>query len=135
MARDARATLGAVDSLDADGFVNRLTEDVVFRFGNADPIQGRAAVKEAVLGFWSSIDGLTHHIKNVWEVDADTSVANIDVEYRRKDGYTVFVPNVDILHWDGDLVDDWQILIDLAAVYAPFDQVPDAAKSLSAASA
>ena len=36
----------------------------------------------------------------------------------RKDGKTVITPNADILIYDGDLVRDWQIYIDVAPVYA-----------------
>jgi hypothetical protein len=53
----------------------------------------------------------------VYEV-GDTVVAQIDVEYRRKDGKSVTVPNADILVFDGDLVSDWQIYIDVTPVYA-----------------
>ena len=48
----------------------------------------------------------------------ETVIAQIDVEYRRKDGKSVTVPNADILVFDGDLVRDWQIYIDVAPVYA-----------------
>ena len=68
-------------------------------------------------GFFSTIDGLTHHILNVYG-SGDTVVAQIDVEYRRKDGKSVTVPNADILVFDGDLVRDWQIYIDVAPVFA-----------------
>ncbi len=88
-----------------------------FRFANADPVTGRAAVREAVAGFFSTIDGLTHHIRNVWE-SGDTVITAIDVEYRRQDGKSVTVPNADILVYDSDLVRDWQIYLDVAPVYA-----------------
>jgi hypothetical protein len=74
-------------------------------------------VKEAVTGFFSTINGLTHHIKNVWEF-GDTVIVQIDVEYLRRDGKTVITPNADILIYDGDLVRDWQIYIDVTPVYA-----------------
>ena len=117
MGRDTRAIFADIDAFDPDKFVSHLTEDVVFRFGNAEPVVGKAAVREAVAGFFSSIDGLTHHILNVWDV-GDTSIAQINVEYVRKDGKHVTVPNADILTWDGDLVSNWQIYIDVAPVYA-----------------
>ncbi len=117
MSNDARAVFAAIDSFDPDRFVAHLTEDAVFRFANAEPAVGRAAIKEAVTGFFSTIDGLTHHIQNVWDV-GDTTILQIDVEYRRKDGKSVTVPNADILIWDGDLVSNWQIYIDVAPVYA-----------------
>ncbi len=117
MSRDARAIFADIDSFDPDKFVAHLTEDVVFRFGNAEPSVGRAAVRDAVAGFFSTIDGMTHHVLDVWDV-GDTTIARIDVEYRRKDSKSVTVPNADILVFDGDLVRDWQIYIDLAPLFA-----------------
>ena len=115
--RDVKPIFASIDAMIADAFVAHLTEDVTFRFGNAEPIHGEDAVREAVLGFWSTIDGLTHHLIKVIE-SGDTMVARIDVEYVRKDGKHVTVPNADILEFDGDLVRDWQIYIDLAPVFA-----------------
>ena len=117
MSRDVARTFADIDSFNPDEFVAHLTPDASFRFANADPVTGRAAVKEAVAGFFATIDGLTHHVRNVWEF-GDTVVAQVDVEYRRKDGKTVTVPNADILTYDGDLVRNWQIYIDVAPVYA-----------------
>jgi ketosteroid isomerase-like protein len=117
MSRDIAAIFADIDAFDPDKFVAHLTPDAKFRFANADPVTGREAVKEAVAGFFSSIDGLTHHILNVYE-SGETVIAQIDVEYRRKDGKSVTVPNADILVFDGDLVCDWQIYIDVTPVYA-----------------
>ena len=118
MSRDVAAIFADIDAFDPDKFVAHLTPDVKFRFGNADPVTGRAAVKEGVAGFFSTIDGLTHHILASWD-SGDTTIVQIDVEYLRKDGKTVIVPNADILTFDGDLVRDWQIYIDVAPVFAP----------------
>jgi ketosteroid isomerase-like protein len=118
MSRDVTAIFADIDAFDPDKFVAHLTPDAKFRFGNADPVTGRAAVKEGVAGFFSTIDGLTHHILGSWDF-GDTTVVQIDVEYLRKDGKTVMVPNADILTFDGDLVRDWQIYIDVAPVFAP----------------
>jgi hypothetical protein len=117
MPRNTRAIFADIDAFDPDKFVAHLTEDVVFRFGNGEPAIGRAAVREAVAGFFTTIDGLTHHVLNQWDVD-DTTIVQIDVEYHRKDGKSVTVPNADILVYDGDLVRNWQIYIDLAPVFA-----------------
>ena len=117
MSRDIAAIFADIDAFDPDKFVAHLTPDAKFRFANADPVTGREAVKEAVTGFFSSIDGLTHHIRNVYEA-GDTVIAQIDVEYLRKDGKSVTVPNADILVFDGDLVRDWQIYIDVTPVFS-----------------
>ena len=117
MSRDVAKTFADIDAFDPDKFVAHLTPDARFRFANADPALGREAIRDAVAGFFSTIDGLTHHIRNVWEF-GDTVIAQIDVEYLRKDGKTVIIPNADILIYDGDLVRDWQIYIDVTPVYA-----------------
>jgi uncharacterized cupin superfamily protein len=52
-----------------------------------------------------------------WDVD-DVTVVRAEVEYTRKDGKHVTVPNADILTFDGELVRHWQIYIDLAPVFS-----------------
>src|SRR5713101_7148929 len=117
MSRDVAPIFADIDAMDADKFVAHLTPDVRFRFANADPALGRPAVKEGVEGFWASIDGLTHHILKVYEV-GDTVIAQIDVEYRRKDGKSVTVPNCDVLVFDADVGRKSTVCIDLAPVFA-----------------
>ena len=58
MNRDATTILADIDSFDVDRFVAHLTPDVTFRFGNADPIHGRDAVREAATRFATGIVGL-----------------------------------------------------------------------------
>src|SRR5260370_8104848 len=118
MSRDVATVFADIDAFDPDKFVAHLTPDAKFRFANADPVTGREAVKEAVAGFFSSIDGLTHHIRNVWEF-GDTVVAQIDVEYLRKDGKTVTLPNADILIYQRDLVPTCHTYIHFAPAYPP----------------
>lgn len=117
MSRDVRSIFADIDSFDPDRFVAHLTPDAVFRFGNGNPVVGRDGVRAAVAGFFGTIDGLHHHILNTWEI-GETVIAQVDIEYIRKDGKHVTVPNADILIFDGDLVRDWQIYIDLAPVFA-----------------
>jgi hypothetical protein len=123
MSRDVAQVFADTDAFDPDKFVAPLTPGAKFRFANADSGHRAAAVREAVAGFFSMIDGLTHHIRNVWEFD-DTVVTQIDVEYRRKDGKTVTVPNSDILVYNWDLVRDWQIYIDGASAFAGAEPKP-----------
>ena len=117
MSRDVAPIFADIDSRNPDQFVAHLTPDVTFRFGNADPITGREAVAQAVSGFYGTIGGMHHHILDVFE-SGNTVIAKIDVEYIRLDGKSVTVPNADILVFDGDLVSDWQIYIDLTPVFA-----------------
>jgi len=115
--RDPKTTFADIDSLDPDRFVAHLTEAVVFRFGNGEPLLGRAAVRDAVAQFFTSITGMRHNLLALHEV-GDIVVVRADVSYTRHDGAVVVVPNADILTYQGDLVRDWQIYIDLTPVYA-----------------
>lgn len=117
MSRDVTNTFADIDSMNPDDFVRHLAPDVTFRFANGDPVVGRDNVRAAVAGFFGTISGMKHNLLNVWEV-GDTVIVKVDVEYTRTDGKVVTVPNADILTYEGDLVSDWQIYIDLAPVFS-----------------
>ena len=52
----------AIDRQDAAAFVGFLTDDAVFRFGSAPPVQGRDDIRAAVGGFFDTIAGCSHAI-------------------------------------------------------------------------
>ena len=106
-----------IDSMDPERFAAHLAEDVTMRFGNAEPIQGRDAVRDAWAEFCDGLDGVSHERLRSWESD-DGSVAEANVTYTKKDGGTVTVPVATI--WregDGGIV-DYRIFIDLAPLFA-----------------
>ena len=109
--RDVNEIFADIDSMIADKFLAHL-------FGNGDPVVGHTAVREAVNGFWTTINGMHHHLLKSYDV-GDTTIAQLDVEYERRDGKSVTVPNADVLIFEGDRVKNWQIYIDLAPVFAP----------------
>lgn len=121
MSREAviRETFAVIDAMDPDAFIAHLTPDVVFRFANTEPTVGRAAVHASVSAFFSSIAGMNHDIQRVYDV-GDTAIVEIDIEYVRKDGRHVTVPNADVLVFDGELVRDWRVYIDVSPIYADF---------------
>jgi ketosteroid isomerase-like protein len=107
-----------VDRMDAKAFASHLAEDCLLRFGNADEVVGRDAIEAAIAGFFTTINGLTHHIIDEWGVD-DATIVQIDATYTRKDDRQVTLPAVAI--WrrrGGELIDEYRIYVDLAPVYA-----------------
>ena len=105
-----------VDRMDAKAFASHLAEDCVLRFGNADEVVGRAAIEEAIAGFFTTINGISHQIVNQWNVD-DTTITQLEATYTRKDDRQVTVPAVAV--WRrGELIDDYRIYVDQAPVYA-----------------
>ena len=107
-----------IDSMEPERFTAHLADDVTMRFGNAEPIQGRAAVHDV----WAGL--LRRHRRRQrtrrvgrWESDEGT-VVEADVTYTRKDGGTVTVPVVTIYREGDELIDDYRIFIDLAPLFA-----------------
>jgi ketosteroid isomerase-like protein len=106
-----------IDSMEPERFTAHLAEDVTMRFGNADPIQGRAAAHDAWAGFCEGIDGVSHALVGRWESESGT-VVQADVTYTRKDGGTVTVPVATIYRERDGEIADYRIFIDLAPLFA-----------------
>lgn len=106
----------SIDRMETERFISFLTEDCGFRFGSAPPVQGKQAVAEAVQAFFASIDGLSHSISRVWRDQSDLACEG-EVTYRRHDGSEVIVPFVDVFEFQGDLIAEYKIYIDISPLY------------------
>jgi ketosteroid isomerase-like protein len=110
------ALFADIDSMDPDRFAAHLADDVVFRFGNAAPVRGRAAVRETWAGFCETVAGVRHDLRAQWDT-GDAVIAEADVTYTRNDDRLVTVPVVTIYR-GGALIDDYRVFIDLAPLFA-----------------
>lgn len=107
----------AIDSRDAARFVEFLTPDARFRFGNASAVQGRAAIQAAVNAFFQSIAGCRHRVDRTWH-GPDTLAVQGEVEYTRLGGGTITLPFANVFVLRGDLIDDYRIYADVAPLFA-----------------
>jgi hypothetical protein len=108
-----------IDTMQPDAFARYLAEDVVMRFGNAEPIHGRDAARETWASFCTMVAAVRHEVRNRWEVGA-TTIAETDVTYTRPDGRAVTVPVVTIYEVGADdLISGYRVFLDLAPVFAP----------------
>lgn len=114
---DIGGMFAAIDAKDGAAFVAYLTEGATFRFGSAPPVQGRAAIQEAVEGFFSTIAGCTHEIANTLS-SGDTLVCEGTVTYLRHDRREVALPFTDVFEYRDGLIDAYKIYIDVAPLYA-----------------
>jgi hypothetical protein len=105
-----------IDSMEPERFAAHLADGVSFRFGNAEPVVGREAVRDTWAGFCATVDGVRHDLVAQWD-DGDAVVAEADVTYTRKDATTVTVPVVTIYR-GADRIDDYRVFIDLAPLFA-----------------
>jgi len=108
----------AIDRRDAKAFVTFLTDDATFRFGSADAVVGRAAIREAVGGFFASIARLDHTIDDVW-APPGAVVLHGEVTYTRHDGGRLTVPFANICKLKGEKVCEYRIFVDASELFLP----------------
>jgi ketosteroid isomerase-like protein len=107
-----------IDRMDAQAWASHLAPDAVMRFGNADPVHGREACRDALAAFYGQINGLAHHVIEQWE-HGEATIVEADVRYTRTDEREVTVPVVTIYRTNAqDLIADYRVYIDLAPVFA-----------------
>ena len=111
-----RMTL-ALDAGDVDSFVAQFTGDARFRFGNTEPVYGRDAVRAAVAGALEPIVRMRHSVVDVWH-ERDAVIAEFSIDFTRPDGDVVTLPCASIARYDGGLVRDYRINMDIGPVTA-----------------
>jgi limonene-1,2-epoxide hydrolase len=114
---DTGGVFAAIDRQDTAAFVGFLSDDAVFRFGSAPPVQGRDAVAAAVDGFFGTIAGLSH-IVNKTLMRGSTQVCEGEVTYTRLDGTEITLPFTDIFEYEGELITHYKIYMDISPLYA-----------------
>jgi len=107
----------SIDRRDTPAFAGFLAEDATFRFGNQEPVHGRAAIADAVDQFFQHLAGVEHRIEKSWEVD-DAVIVTGEVTYTRLDGSEVTLPFADVFQMRGRLVREYLIYIDVTPLFA-----------------
>jgi ketosteroid isomerase-like protein len=107
----------SIDALDTDAFVGFMTDDVVFRFANSDPVKGKTAVHGAVTAFFASIRSVRHEVLDTW-VNPDAVICHGKVQYTRHDSSLLTVPFANIFKMQGDLIKEYLIYVDISELYA-----------------
>lgn len=107
----------AIDAKDTAAFLATLSPTAVFRFGASAPVRGKDAIASAVDGFFSSVSGIRHELKNQLR-DGSLLACEGEVHYTRHDGSTITLPFADFFDFDGDLISGYRIYIEIAPLYA-----------------
>jgi limonene-1,2-epoxide hydrolase len=108
----------SIDEMDVESFLAFITPSGTFRFGSAPPVQGHAAIGEAVGGFFSSIAGVQHDVHRI-VTDGDVAMIEGEVNYSRHDGSEISLPFVNVFEIEGVLISDYRIYIDIAPLFNP----------------
>lgn len=108
----------AIDARDADAFAAFIAPDGEFRFANAPAVRGRAAVREAVAGFFGAIGGCRHRLLRTW-TGPGTAACEGEVTYTRRDGSEFTVPFANVFLLSSDGIASYRIYIDNGPLFAP----------------
>lgn len=108
----------AIDARDAERFAAFLTDDAEFVFGNAPAVCGRAAIREAVAGFFGMIGGCSHEFHHAWR-SGDELACEGRVTYARLDGRSVSVTFANCVTLRGREARSYRIHIDNGPLFAP----------------
>ena len=108
----------AIDARDAGAFVSFLTDDALFRFGNAPVLVGPEAIRAAVAGFFAAIQACRHELQATWQ-GPHSLVCEGLVTYTRLDGRQVVLPFVNVFALREDKISSYRIYIDNAPLFAP----------------
>jgi ketosteroid isomerase-like protein len=113
---------GAVDRKDAAGYAAAFTDDAWLRFGNNEPLVGRANIEAAIAGFFQAMQTLKH------TPERTTAIGNLlfleaTVTYLRHDGAEVSVPAMTVYEMaemaGTPRARRCNIYVDLAPLFAP----------------
>ena len=107
----------AVDASDARRFAAAFTDDGQFRFGNAPPVIGRAAVEAAVAGFFASIHSCRHRVLRFWEGSGSCAMDGL-VTYTRLDGRELTLPFANVFVLRERRIAEYLIFVDVAPLFA-----------------
>jgi ketosteroid isomerase-like protein len=105
-----------IDAGDAAGFVDLLTPDAQFRFGNAPVVVGHEAIHAAAAGFFAAIASSRHRLLRTWS-GAATAVCEGEVTYTRHDGSVISVPFANVFEMQGEKIAAYRIYIDNSSLF------------------
>jgi limonene-1,2-epoxide hydrolase len=115
--RETGGIFAAIDQEDPEAFVAYLTEDAVFRFGSAPAVQGRDAICAAVENFFATIAACSHDVHKTLS-SGSTLVCEGEVTYRRHNDTEITLPFTDVFEYEGGLISQYKIYIDINPLYA-----------------
>ncbi len=114
-----RDVFAAIDRMDPEGFAAFFEEDGTFKFGNAAPAVGRGSVRDAVGAFFSTINGLSHTLEDVWEPEG-WALARGTVTYTRKDASTLTLPVLSAMRLaPSGQIRDYLVYMDVNPLFNP----------------
>jgi len=111
---------GSMLKQDWDTFRTCLTDDVFYRVGSQEPMQGKEKVVEFLQSFYTVVKMQPPDIRQVVDLPEKSEVIfEMEAHYLRlKDSKIVNFACTDILRMDGDKIKEWRVYVDISPMYA-----------------
>ena len=109
------AYFAMVDTRDVDEFLTWYADDARFRFANAEPAHGKAAIRAALEAFYAQITAMRHERTGAW-ADADSGAFEAIAHFTTTDGRQVALPAVSTLRVSDGLVRDFRFVMDATPI-------------------
>lgn len=110
-----QSIFAADHAMDADAFVKMLTEDSSMRIGGNITLRGREAIRQAVAGLFAQFSEISHALVQAYD-QSNTLIYEAEVTYKLKSSVRISCPYVNILRFEGDLIGDYRIYIDMSPI-------------------
>lgn len=94
-------------------FLQFLTEDVVFRFGNSPAVTGKHNVGQAVSALLDSIAKVEHDVRETWS-SAGAVFCHGTVTYTRHAGSRISLPFANLFKTHGPAIREYLIFADIS---------------------
>jgi ketosteroid isomerase-like protein len=118
LAERVRGLLAAVDNGDMAELAEFFDDDITFRFGSADRIDGKEAVLSTSEAFLGGLAAVRHEVENLWQVDTDRVVLTMTVHYDRTNGGKLSLPCANTVRFRDNRITEYQIYMDVNPVLA-----------------
>ncbi len=106
------------ESMNMDEIVKYFTEDVRYRFGNAEPTIGiQDLLESAKTTHLEHVKAISFDIKDFWE-QTDVVIVELEITYSLDNGKVLTLPCTDILRMEGDLIRDIRAYMDISPMFA-----------------
>ena len=113
-----RELFATTDAKDVEANAAYLTDDIELRFGNNEPVVGKAAYIAMSKEFFASLSSLRHEIQSVWTVEDDVVITEMTVHYERLDGQTLSLSCCNLFNTRDGRVHDYRVYMDINPVFA-----------------
>jgi len=108
-------TFRADGARDAALFVKGLTPRASFQLGAHPAVVGREAIQAMVADVFRGFRRVDHTLLRAYELE-DVLIYEAKVTYEQNDGRVIEPEYVNVLRFEGDLVSDYRIYIDLSVL-------------------